>query len=411
MKILFIGCICEEKFFYNLVWNSKTIKPSIAGQRFERMIVEGISSESEIELLSYIPVSTYPHYPHIICFRKAELIYKGIPVRYIPFLNLPCLKQITILLYTFWFVLRWLIANHRIKEKIIFLNVIYPPTALPSLLLGRLLGCRVVTLVPDISSFRFDYSPTTGIFKKYLMLFFKRISEWLDRRFDGYVLLTDYMKNIVNPRNKPYVVVEGMVEDHLRGLKNDISQKHVPPAIMYAGSLRARYGISKLIKAFSQMPIRECELWIFGSGDYVDTIRRVAEEDKRIKYFGTVTHAEVIEYETRATLLVNPRPSDEEFTKYSFPSKTLEYMASGTPLLTTPLPGIPSEYKEYIYTFEDESVEGMSKRMTDILSIPLEELHKFGQRARWFVMENKNHLVQSKKILYFLEQLLSNTNK
>ena len=65
-----------------------------------------------------------------------------------------------------------------------------------------------------------------------------------------------------------------------------------------------------------------------------------------------------------ATLLINPRFSNEEYTKYSFPSKNMEYMASGTPILTTKLPGMPKEYYEYIYLFEEESIEGMKNKMS-----------------------------------------------
>ena len=56
---------------------------------------------------------------------------------------------------------------------------------------------------------------------------------------------------------------------------------------------------------------------------------------------GCVTNDEIVRLQCEATLLVNPRPSDKEFCKYSFPSKTIEYMASGTPVLMTKLPGVP----------------------------------------------------------------------
>ena len=38
---------------------------------------------------------------------------------------------------------------------------------------------------------------------------------------------------------------------------------------------------------------------------------------------------------------VNPRQNNEEFTKYSFPSKTMEYLASGVPVVAYKLDGIP----------------------------------------------------------------------
>lgn len=78
----------------------------------------------------------------------------------------------------------------------------------------------------------------------------------------------------------------------------------------------------------------------------------------------------------KATLLINPRPSNEEFTKYSFPSKNLEYMASGTPLLATDLPGIPAEYKRYEYIIENENIDGIANMFRYVLNLTDAELRK-----------------------------------
>lgn len=64
-------------------------------------------------------------------------------------------------------------------------------------------------------------------------------------------------------------------------------------------------------------------------------IRKYEKIDNRNKYFRVVPNQAVAEEELKATLLVNLRPSNEEFTKYSFPSKNMEYMVLGTPTLTT----------------------------------------------------------------------------
>ena len=93
----------------------------------------------------------------------------------------------------------------------------------------------------------------------------------------------------------------------------------------------------------------DIELWLFGSGDMEKDITDYCKSDQRIKYFGMVPREKVVKFEKKAKLLVNPRPTNNEFTKYSFPSKTIEYMASGTPLLTTRLPGIPSEYFDHVF--------------------------------------------------------------
>lgn len=62
----------------------------------------------------------------------------------------------------------------------------------------------------------------------------------------------------------------------------------------------------------------------------------------------------------QATLLVNPRKGHEEYTKYSFPSKTMEYMASGTPTIMYKLPGLPIEYEEYLVLLPDNSQETLT---------------------------------------------------
>ena len=131
----------------------------------------------------------------------------------------------------------------------------------------------------------------------------------------------------------------------------------------------------------------------------MDTLSEWLEKDSRISYLGLLPTEKVRELQRQVTLLVNPRHSAEEFTKYSFPSKTLEYMASGTPVLMSPLPSMPNEYKEYLYLFDDETVEGMSKAMADILAKDEKELSAKGIGAKSFIMERKNPKAQVEKII------------
>jgi glycosyltransferase involved in cell wall biosynthesis len=125
--------------------------------------------------------------------------------------------------------------------------------------------------------------------------------------------------------------------------------------------------------------------------------------DPRILYFGVVNNSTVVKRLEEALVLINPRPTTEEFTKFSFPSKNMEYMVSGTPLLTTKLPGMPVEYNEYVYLFEDESITGISKTLNFLLSKKDEELRSFGNKAKQFVLSKKSNVMQAKKIIVFLK--------
>ena len=113
-------------------------------------------------------------------------------------------------------------------------------------------------------------------------------------------------------------------------------------------------------------------------------------------------NSQIVEKEQEAALLVNPRPTHEEFVKYSFPSKTMEYMASGTPVLTTRLPGMPKEYYPYVDFIEEESADGIAAALRKVLATSDEELFAKGNAARQFVLEGRNNVVQAEKLLTML---------
>jgi glycosyltransferase involved in cell wall biosynthesis len=109
----------------------------------------------------------------------------------------------------------------------------------------------------------------------------------------------------------------------------------------------------------------------------------------------------VLRAEEKAWLLVNPRPADAEFTKYSFPSKNMEYLASGTPVLTTRLPGMPDEYYDHVLTIDGSSAEDVTTGLRDALALGPDELHRRGVRGKEFVLDQKNNVVQSRRIIEF----------
>lgn len=150
----------------------------------------------------------------------------------------------------------------------------------------------------------------------------------------------------------------------------------------------------------------ELRLVIYGDGPYAEELKLASIEDSRIEYRGLASNEVVLEEEINATLLVNPRPTNQDFTKYSFPSKNLEYMLSGTPVLTTNLPGMPKEYKDYVFLFEEETVEGFAKSITEIMNMPRQALLKKGKLAQDFVIREKNKKRQAERIkLFFQEDL------
>lgn len=80
----------------------------------------------------------------------------------------------------------------------------------------------------------------------------------------------------------------------------------------------------------------------------------------------------------------------------------MEYMASGTPVLTTVLPGMPGEYHPYVYLIENESAQGIGEMLRKVLAQSDEALFERGKEARDFILQKKNNVLQAEKILAML---------
>ena len=131
--------------------------------------------------------------------------------------------------------------------------------------------------------------------------------------------------NIVDVGDRPYLVMEGMCGDVA---DEPPVSKPQPFSMLYTGRLNRRYGIELLLQAMKELPDLDIELWLCGSGEMEEEIRTYAAQDSRIRFFGFLPHEEAVQLQKQATVLVNPRTNQGEYTKYSFPSKTMEYTNS-----------------------------------------------------------------------------------
>ncbi|MBR2471847.1 MAG: glycosyltransferase, partial [Clostridia bacterium] len=108
--------------------------------------------------------------------------------------------------------------------------------------------------------------------------------------------------------------------------------------------------------------------------------------------------------QSRASVLVNPRTNEGEYTKYSFPSKTMEYLAAGKPVIMHKLDGIPDEYDEYLYYINGSSAEDLKDAIVKACSKTDDELALFGAKASRWVLKEKSPSGQAKKIIRMIEK-------
>lgn len=402
MKVLFISSSCsKEKYreIYNMR-NQKLIDPQ---QKFCNLLIEGMSSAEgvDIECLSALPVSATTVSQKWFD-DEVEIISYNFRYHYLSFINGKISRYLSLYRNCASEVKKW-IRKYPDEEKCIICDALSYFITRPAQIVAKKNGVMIIGIITDLPLLSTNMKGRKeSIVKKIGLSIFQHLTDGSLKSYDAYIPLTSSINEYANQAGKPMLIIEGSVDN--KEIHTAPVAKH-GKVIMYAGGVYEKYGIKNLVEAFIQADVADYELHIYGEGSYVTELQIIEKKHPNVLYKGMVSLDEIVLHEKEASILVNPRPSNEEFSKYSFPSKTLEYMVSKTPLLTTLLPGIPREYFQYALTFQDESVNGMAETIRSICSMSQDELTQKGNEAFRYVVTEKSNIVQGKRILDFVEDL------
>lgn len=257
---------------------------------------------------------------------------------------------------------------------------------------------KCVLVVPDLPEYM-DMANKSKLYKYMKKKHITHLKKQL-HYVDGYVFLTDYMKEWFDTDVK-YTVVEGIYTESEQTKNEEISKEKV---ILYSGGLCEQYGVLDLVEAFRKLNAPDWKLELIGDGDLVPSLKKIAGVDERIVLRGLLPNSQVVKRQQQVSILVNPRKANQTFTKYSFPSKTIEYLASGTLMAGYKLPGIPDEYFEYIYEINPDDT-GLEDCLDKLMNLSEQERTEIGIKGKRFIRNEKNAKEQCNKILKFIERL------
>lgn len=389
-KVYFISGFFSDSRKEEIYNNSKGVI-QFAADNLQRAIIQGFLENNVAPIIFNLPfIGSYPKRYKTSFFRNSKESFCNVTVENLDFNNF--------MLFKFFSRYKSLIEKFE-KEKltndvlvIYSMNISFLKAAIDIKRKNKKI--KICLIVPDLPEFMSDSKNIIYRFLKTVEIYFlnKFISE-----VDFFVLLTEQMSKRLNIQNDRYVVVEGIYNN----LKIDKSydKDNDKFVIMYSGTLAKRYGIMNLLNVFSMIKNEDCELWICGDGDGRIEVVNFANENKKVKYFGQLDYEKIIEMQKKADVLVNPRLPDEEFTQFSFPSKTMEYLASGTPTITYKLEGIPSEYYPFLIFPESNDLDSLYQSILSVYSKTKEERTILGMKAKSFIFENKLPKNQTKKII------------
>lgn len=399
MNIIYLSSCCTDNKFNDLFQKGYTKKLPQA-QKYHLLLIEGLATciDGKLTAISALPINR--QWTKKLVFTREVEHYGNMQFIYNAFINLKGLRQFNLQRGTKKDIRRICKDN---SECVIICDVLNYSLSKAALSYGNKNNIPVIGIVTDVPEFKAGARlKTQSFFNRLIAKYVSKLKTKALKSFDAFLFLTEQMNDVVNKNNKPYIVIEGHCDYKMVNVLNQLENKHIPKVIMYAGGIHEEFGIKRMVKAFLRGHFEDWELHIYGDGNYQEELSKIASKYSNVKYFGIQPNALIVENQLKATLLLNPRLTDAEYVKYSFPSKTLECMASGTPLLTTKLPGMPKEYYDFVYFFEDESENGMLETFKSILAKSPEEIHEFGIKARRFVLKQKNNVKQAKKFVDFL---------
>ena len=361
---------------------------------------QNLSETETVSICNALPVGVYPRH-----YRRLWLpggVRDG-GFRQLGSLNLPWLKQRTRARRAAQAMEQWIAASP--DNRVILVYSLYLPYMQAVAKIRRKYpDVKAVVVVTDLPNELGIASGRTGLLK-WLEFRMGNRRTALCQAFDGFILLTAQMAQPLAVENKPIMVMEGLISETAPIAQTNAFALPVDPrpAVLYTGTLNRELGIAQLLAAFENLP--QAQLWLCGKGDMQREAEEAAAKCDNIRYFGFVPQQTALLLQANAAALINPRSSQGVFTRYSFPSKTLEYMRSGKPVLCCKLEGIPDEYDPYLRYIAPQNAEGIRHALLELLAMPQTQRQAIGERACAFVLREKNSKAQGSRVVAFLRQL------
>jgi len=377
---------CQKKGFTDM-----------AGYVSQWNYIEAIEAVTNIKIdrISAIRVPGFPKYKELFVKREVSRHREGAIDINIGFFNIEHLSLFFSQIQLICEAKKWA-RKHKKESVYIIMESLSSRYLAAGIAIKKIISnatlCNIVTDLPQFMN-RSGMSKIKQLLKKYDWNIIKKQMGKVDK----FILYTKYMAEYLSLKPGKWIVIEGM--PNVEKLNIEIPKKYDEFVCTYAGNLVSSMKIENIISAFLIANIPNSIFKIFGNGDSKENVIKSSKKNMCIQYCGYRPNMEVFETMMKSTLLVHPRPTKDEYNKYSCPSKLFEYMSSGTAVIGTKLKGVPDEYDKYMFIFNSDTVDDMANSLKNVALLGKEEINKVGIEARKYLRLEKNPNAQAKKLL------------
>jgi glycosyltransferase involved in cell wall biosynthesis len=407
-SIAFVGFAIPDSILEKYI--AREPFPPIQTHRFGWSLLAAIArggSGWKVDAYSSVPISPFPHNPRWIVEWQRGNSEHCRTLTVLPFLNLPIARHITRCLSLGAALVHWVFNSDRVVRRIILLHGVASAHLAAARLAQWILGVRLVVVLTDPLSPSVCRDSRIHAFARRLD---RRCLSWLLRGVSGAITLAPQLAEHVTP-GAPVLQLDGILPEVFEGAT---PRTWGPPivgaseprfCVMYAGGLCDEYGVGTLIEAFARLPADRFILRVAGGGPMASRIQRITKSCKNIEYMGMLSADQLWQSMCSADLLVNPRPTGTHLARSSFPSKTLEYLATGTPVLSTRLDALSADYSDILLFAESDDVSGLALAIREAANAPVDRMKLLGDAGRAFVLQQRSAEAQGRRIAAFLAQL------
>jgi len=260
------------------------------------------------------------------------------------------------------------------SDAVICYNVIYAWMGLP--FWARRKKKKSIAIIADYSE-AISYKNLAG--KMYAFL-----QGMCMRHFDTVVGLSSNIEKKLSKKQR-FVLMEGGIDRKLYdGFCYKDTANIETKVFLYSGLLSTVTGVDKLLEMMGKIKNPNVNLWISGKGDLETEVMAAAKADSRIKNLGHLPYEDYVKTLGEADALLNPRNMELPENQNNFPSKIMDYLASGKTIISTKFVGWERFKDNIIFCDTYDEMEKMLEISTfEELEMTYDRNRSFASKFLW----------------------------